>query len=729
RNGNPVRLGELGRVIDSVENERIAAWFNDDRALILAVQKQPGTNTIEIVRAIKRLLPTFQAQLPAAAQINVLFDKSLTIQNSVSDVKFTLLLTLALVVLVIFLFLRNLTATIIPSIAIPMSVAGTFAIMYVLGYSLDNFSLMALTLSVGFVVDDAIVVLENIVRHIERGEPVMEAAFKGSREIGFTVISMTLSLAAVFIPVLFMGGLIGRLLGEFSVTIGAAILVSGVVSLTLTPMMCSRFLRPAHSQHHGRLYAITERFFDGMLWIYRGMLTWVLRHRLVTLMVSALVLVGTGWLFLKVPQGFLPNEDQSRIIATTEAAQGVSFEEMVRLQEEVKAVLRHDPRVVSLMSALGARGGNATAANTGTIFATLVPRAQRNKNVDDIIQELRPTIEKIPGVRVSLQNVPTLRLGGTISKSQYQYTMQGPDLAEMYAAAPKLVEKLAALPGFQDVTSDLLISNPQVHIQIDRDKAAALGISAQQIELALESAYGTRQISTIYAPTNQYQVILEVPPEKRSTPESLPMLHLPTASGALVPLENVAKIVRNVGPLAINHLGQLPAVTISFNLAPDYALGPAVEQVKLAAAGLLPQTIVGSFQGTAQAFQSSQQGLLTLLILSILVIYMVLGMLYESFIHPLTILTALPFAGFGALLTLYVFKMDLNLYAFVGVIMLVGLVKKNGIMMVDFALESQRSEGLAPRDAIFQACIVRFRPIMMTTMAALMGTLPIALGF
>lgn len=728
RNGNPVKLEELGRVIDSVENERVAAWFNNARGMVLAIQRQPGTNTIEVVDAVKRLLPTFQAQLPAAATLNILYDRSESIRNSVDDVKFTLMLTLALVVMVIFVFLRSITATLIPSIAIPMSLVGTFAFMYVMNYTVDNFSLMALTLSVGFVVDDAIVVLENIVRHMERGERPFEAALRGSREIGFTVISMTISLVSVFIPVIFMGGLIGRLLSEFALTIGMAILVSGFVSLTLTPMLCSRFLRPGKEAHHGRFYAFTERFFDGVLKLYERSLAWVLRRHLLTVAVSAAVLAATVYLYTSIPKGFLPNEDQSRIFAPTEAVEGISYESMIQHQRAVAEIIKADPRVESFMSSIGARGGAATAGNTGTMFIKLVPRSKRDKGVEEIIQELRQKVAQVPGIKVYLQNLPTLRVGGTLTKSQYQYTMQGPDTDQMYAAVPRLVEKMRTLPGFQDVTSDLQLSNPQVHVEIDRDKAATLGVTAEQIEVALGSAYGTRQVSTIYAPNNQYQVILEVLPAKRSSPDTLSMLHVRAASGMLIPLETVARIHNNLGPLSVNHLGQLPAVTVSFNLAPGYALGPAVEQVQSAAAALLPQSITGSFQGAAQAFQSSQQGMETLLILAILVIYMVLGILYESFVHPITILTALPFAGFGALLTLQVFHMDLNLYAFVGVIMLVGLVKKNGIMMVDFALEAQRERNLSPRDAILEACLVRFRPIMMTTMAALMGTLPIALG-
>ncbi len=730
RQGKPVRLQELGRVIDSTENDKTAAWFVDQRAMVLAIQRQPGTNTVAVVDAIKQLLPTFQAQLPASVSIQELYDRSASIRDSVNDVKFTLVLTLSLVVMVIFLFLRNLSATAIPSLAMPMSIVGTFAVMYLLGYSLDNLSLMALTLSVGFVVDDAIVMLENIVRHMEMGESVLQAAFNGSKEVGFTIVSMTLSLAAVFIPVLFMGGIVGRLLNEFAVTIGVAILISGVVSLSLTPMLCSRFVRSPATVRHGRLYVASERFFAGMLHVYEWGLRWVLRHKLTTMAVSAIILAETVHLFITVPKGFLPNEDTGRIFCITEAAEGVSFEALVRHQQAVAAVIRADPNVDSFMSSAGGGGGGRATSfsNTGRMFLRLKPRPERKLSVDELIQELRPKLAQVPGMRVFMQNLPPIQIGGQLTKSQYQYTLQSPDTDELYHYAPLLAEKVRGLAGFQDVTTDLLLRNPQVNVEIDRDKAATLGISAESIEFALGSAYGSRQISTIYAPNNDYQVILELQPAFESDPSALSMLYVRSNTGRLVPLDAVAKLTRGVGPLSVNHSGQLPAVTISFNLKPGYALGDAVPQVDELARVTLPATISTSFQGTAQAFQSSLRGLNLLLIMAVLVIYMVLGILYESFIHPLTILSALPFAGFGALVTLRAFGVELNLYAFVGIIMLVGLVKKNGIMMVDFAIEAQK-EGKPPVEAIYQACVIRFRPIMMTTMAALMGTLPIALGW
>jgi HAE1 family hydrophobic/amphiphilic exporter-1 len=727
RNGSPVRIADVGDAKDGVENDKTAAWYNDERSISLAIFKQPGTNTVEVAEAVRRLLPTFQKQLPASATLHVLYDRSVSIRDSVNDVKFTLLLTLALVVMVIFLFLRNLSATVIPSLALPFSIVGTFAVMYVLGYSLDNLSLMALTLSVGFVVDDAIVMLENIHRHIERGETPLEAALRGSREIGFTILSMTISLAAVFIPILFMGGVIGRLFREFAVTIGVSILVSGFVSLSLTPMLCSRFLKPEDEKKHSRLYEWSEKGFDLMVGFYARTLGPALRHPGTVLAGSALVLVATGWLFVAIPKGFLPTEDQGLVFGFTEGAQGIGFPAMKEKQQQVAAVLRSDPDVANLLSSCGPRG-NVSVGNSGIVLAQLKPRSERKRSADQIIQDLRPKIARIPGIRAFLQVPPPIRLGGSLTKSQYQYTLQDSDTAELYRVAPILEQKMRGVPGLQDVTSDLQNQNPQVAIDINRDRAAALGVSSQQIEDALYTAYGTRQISTIYAPNNEYQVIMELAPEFQGSAAAISMLYVRSSSGQLVPLSSLASIRQNTGPLAVVHQGQLPAVSISFNLKPGVSLGEAVAAVDKVARQTLPATVQTSFQGTAQAFQSSVQGLGLLLIVAILVIYMVLGILYESFIHPITILTALPFAGFGALVTLMVFGLDLSIYGFVGIIMLVGLVKKNGIMMVDFAIEAQKNEGMSASKAIYEACLVRFRPIMMTTMAALMGTIPIALG-
>jgi HAE1 family hydrophobic/amphiphilic exporter-1 len=727
RGGNPVRLADLGQSLNSVSNDKIASWFNNSRAIVLAIQRQPGTNTIEVVDSINRLLPTLREQIPASVHIVTLYDRSVTIRESVDDVQFTLLLALGLVVMVIFLFLRNLSATVIPSLALPMSIVGTFAVMYLLGYSLDNLSLMALILSVGFVVDDAIVVLENIVRHMEMGEPPFQAAVTGSREIGFTILSMTLSLAAVFIPVFFMGGILGRLLHEFAVTIATAILVSGFVSLTLTPMLCSRFLRPPREERHGHLYDLTEKFFQGMLRLYDVTLQWVLRRRLVIMIASFLLLILTLVLFAVIPKGFLPNEDQGTIFAFTEGAQGISFEAMMRQQKAVMAVVGENPYVKHYFSAVGAGGPNV-AGNTGRIFIRLAPRSQR-PGVEEIIQQLRPQLATLPGMRVFPQVLPPIRIGGMLTKSQYQLTLQSPDIADLYRYAPLLEDRMRTLPGLVDVTSDLQIKNPQVDVVINRDKASTLGVTAQQIEDSLYYAYGSRQISTIYAPNNQYDVILELEPRYQMDPSALQWLYVRAQGGQLVPLDVLATLTRTLGPLTINHSGQLPAVTISFNLKPGAALGDAVAAVDKLTRQTLPASITTSFVGAAQAFQSSVQGLWLLLVMSILVIYMILGILYESFIHPLTILSGLPSAGVGALLALMLFGMDLNLYAFVGVIMLVGIVKKNAIMMIDFALEAQRKEGKSPLEAIYQGALVRFRPIMMTTMAALMGSLPIALGF
>jgi HAE1 family hydrophobic/amphiphilic exporter-1 len=731
RNGAPVRLKDLGSVVDGVENDKTASWFFDSkglrRAIILAIQRQPGTNTVEVVDSIKALLPSFRTVMPPSVDVATLYDRSVSIRSSVNDVKFTLFLALVLVILVIFLFLRNLSATAIPSMALPMSIVGTFAIMYLLGYSLDNLSLMALTLSVGFVVDDAIVMLENIVRHMEMGEPPMQAAFTGAREIGFTIISMTLSLAAVFIPVLFMGGILGRLLHEFAVTIGAAILVSGVVSLSLTPMLCSRFLRASKEAetHHGRLWSFFESFFDGMLRVYDRTLQFTLRHRVATMAVSAAVLVATVYLFIAIPKGFLPDEDQGQIFIFTEGPQGISFDSMVEHQLALTQVVLQQPWVDSFMST--AAGGNA-----GRIFVRMKPRSER-KSAAEIIQDLRPKLASVPGINAFPQMLPPIRIGGQLTKSQYQFTLQSPDTDELYQDEPKLENRLRSDPQLrtllQDVTSDLQIKNPQVNVDIDRDKASSLGINAQQVEDALYSAYGQRQISTIYAPNNAYRVITELENQYQLDPSALSMLYVRSGNGQLVPLNAVAKLTRTVGPLTINHLGQLPAVTISFNLRPGVSLGDAVNAVNKAAREMMPATVSTSFQGTAQAFESSISGLGLLLLMAILVIYLVLGILYESFIHPITILSGLPSAGFGALLTLMLFHLDLNLYAFVGVIMLVGIVKKNAIMMIDVALEKQRDGGESAQEAIYQGALLRFRPIMMTTMAALMGTLPIALGF
>ncbi|HME95313.1 MAG TPA: efflux RND transporter permease subunit [Methylomirabilota bacterium] len=726
RNGSPVRLEQLGRVIDGVQTDKVASWFNDERAVVLAVQKQPGTNTIEVVDSINRIFPAFRAQLPAAVNLNTLYDRSASIRASVHDVQFTLLLAIALVVLVIFLFLRNVSATLIPSLALPMSILGTFMVMYVLGYTIDNLSLMALTLAVGFIVDDAIVMLENIVRHMEEGKGRMEAALDGAREIGFTIVSMTASLAAVFLPVLFMGGIVGRLLHEFAVVIGTAVIVSGVVSLTLTPMACSRFLRPPR-ESHGRVYAASERVFTAMLKGYERSLQLVLRHPRFTFMVFLATIGMTAYLFVIVPKGFIPNEDTGQVFAFTEASQDISFEGMMEHQVKVAHIVGQQPYVKQFFSAIGA-SGSSVVMNTGRIFMLLKPRSER-VSADEIVQDLRRKLSGIPGVNVYPQVLPTIRIGGNLTKGQYQYTLQDADLQSLYRWSPIMFERMKGLPGFLDVNSDLQITSPQVLVEIDREKASALGVTAMQIENALNNAYGSPQVSTIYTPTNQYWVMMELLPQYQRDPAALSMLYIRSSSGKLVPLGTVARLTRTVGPLTVNHLGQLPAVTISFNLRPGIALGQAVSEIQKVERELrLPATLSSSFQGTVQAFQRSLQGLGLLLLAAVLVIYLILGILYESFIHPLTILSGLPSAGVGALLTLLIFNQELNLYGFVGIIMLVGIVKKNAIMMIDFAIDAQRS-GKPAAEAIYQGCLLRFRPIMMTTMAALMGTLPIAVGF
>lgn len=723
RNGAPVHLSELGQVLDDVQNNKTASWYDGARSVVLAVQRQPGTNTVAVAQGVKDLLVSLRSQLPPSVQVHVLYDRSASIEASVNDVKSTLVLTLFLVIMVIFLFLRNVSATIIPSLALPMSLVGTFAVMYVLGYSLDNLSLMALTLAVGFVVDDAIVMLENIVRHMEMGKTPMQAAFDGSSEIGFTIMSMTLSLTAVFIPLLFMGGIVGRLFHEFAVTIGAAILVSGFVSLTLTPMLSSRFLKPP-SHNHGRMFNASERAYERVANGYTRSLAWVMLHRFGALMFSLVILGLTGVLFKLVPTGFIPTQDTGQISATTEAAQGTSFTDMVKHQQQIAAIVSKDTNVSGFMSSVGSGQGSG---NQGRIFLGLKPFGQR-LSADEVVDELRPKLTGVPGMNVFMQVPPAIQIGARSAKSLYQYSMQGPDIAALDAAAQKMETRMRGISQLQDVTSDLQIANPQVNVTIDRNRAASLGVTAQQIETALYDAYGSRQVSTIYTPNNEYFVIMELLPQFQQDIPALRMLYVQSSQGGLVPLSAVSTLTQSVGPLAINHSGQLPSVTISFDTRPGASLGQATAAIEAAAATTLPSGVTTSFSGTAQAFQQSQQGLIGLLILAIFVIYMVLGILYESFIHPLTILTGLPFAAFGALLSLYVFRMQLDVYGFVGLILLVGIVKKNAIMMIDFAIEAERTEHKSPADAIVEAASVRFRPIMMTSMAALMATLPIALG-
>jgi hydrophobic/amphiphilic exporter-1 (mainly G- bacteria), HAE1 family len=753
RNGAPVRIQDIGTAIDSVENTRVGAWFKDKRAVILGVQRQPGANVVEVVDAVKDILPGLRAQLPQSIKLELFFDRTQSIRESVHDVQLTLIGTIVLVILVIFLFLRNVSATIIPSLALPMSIVGTFAVMYLLDYSLDNLSLMALTLAVGFVVDDAIVVLENIVRHMEAGEKPYDAAVKGAQEIGFTIVSMTISLVAAFIPVLFMSGMLGRILREFAVTICVSILVSGFISLSLTPMLCSRYLRPPHDQKHGWLYRFLGRCLDSMNNGYEVSLAWVMRHHVTTMVASVVVLVATVHMFGLVPKGFIPSEDTGQVLINTEGAQGVAYEQMVDYQQQLAAIVAKDPNVESFFSSIGS-GGIGLTGNTGRIFMKLKPRSERPTvcsesswfkscgplTADELIRDLRPKLARVPGIRVSLQNPPVIRVGGRLSRSLYQFTLQTPDAQELYRHAYLFEEKLRALPDFRDVGSDLQLKNPQLQVVIDRDKMATMGITAQgisprQVEEAFQNAYATRQISTINTPNNQYQVILELDPKFQNDPSALSMLYIRSTTGQnstaqpMVPLGALASLKYSVGPLTVNHSGQLPSVTMSFNLREGVSLGNAVETINKLARDTLPATITTNFQGTAQEFQSSIKSLWVLLILAVFVVYLVLGILYESFVHPLTILSGLPSAGLGALIALYLFSMDLSIYAFVGLIMLIGIVKKNAIMMIDFALEGQRNEGKPPAQAIYEGALVRFRPIMMTTMAAIVGAVPIALGW
>ena len=770
RNGAPVRLADVGRAIDSVQNPRVGNWFQDKRAIVLAVYRQPGTNTIAIVNQIERILPKFKSTLPASVRLGVMYDRSQTIRASVSDVQTTLLIAAVLVVLVIFAFLRTPSATLIPSLALPIAIVGTFAGMAFLGYSLDNLSLMALTLSVGFVVDDAIVMLENIVRHVEEGERPYQAALKGSAEIGFTILSMTLSLAAVFIPLVFMGGLLGRLLHEFAVTIVLAIVFSGVVSVTLTPMLCSRFLRPGKSAEHGRIYHLAETSFDRAQSFYDRTLHWSVANKPLVLGIFFASLVATVGLFMIMKEDFLPSQDTGQIRIATEAADRTSYDQMVAYQKEAASIAEHDPNVESVMSVVGA-GGARVGTNTGTMIVKLKPYAERRLSADEVINELRPKLARVVGLNAYPQNPPAIPIGGTYSKSQYQYTLQDLDQTELETYAQRFVGALSKEPGFADVTSDMDLSSPSINLEIDRDRAAALGITPQQIETALGASFGGVQVSTIYGASNQYWVMLELLPQYQGNAQDLNTLYLtpnttavgghsalpsnatasmttaasdtltpttpnvgaaPTipATPPLVPLSAVTKMAPSTMPLSVNHLGQLPAVTVSFNLRPGYALSDAVKAINRVQGDLVfPQGLQGSFQGTAQAFQSSTSNLGLLLAIALLTVYIILGILYESFIHPLTILSGLPSAAVGALITLFIFGVPLSLYAFVGMIMLIGIVKKNAIMMIDFALTRQRSEGVDAEVAIVEAALIRFRPIMMTTMAALMGTLPIAIGF
>ncbi|MDE3135576.1 MAG: efflux RND transporter permease subunit [Acidobacteriota bacterium] len=760
RNGAPVRLDQIASVNNGVQDNYVADWINNIPGIILAVQRQPGTNTIDIVNRIRALIPRFYSLVPPSINLSIEYDRSVPIRASVNDVKFTLMLAVFLVILVIFLFLRNASATIIPSLALPMAIVGTFAVMYLLDYTIDSLSLLALTLSVGFVVDDAIVMLENIVRHMEMGKRPLEAALAGAQEVGFTILSMTLSLAAVFLPVFFMPGVLGRLLHEFAVVIISAVLVSGLVSITLTPMLCARYLRSEHETRHGWLYRRLEGMLDGSMRWYGVSLRWALRHRLLVMMVGVLVVVGTAWQFWVIPKGFLPDEDQSEIAVSTEANQGISFDAMKAHQQAVNNILEADPNVVQFFSTIS--DSNSTGLNNGRAFLHLKDRPDRpwtdsptydrlvaqygqvavldsvvrlfrplfehHNDIQDIMEELQPKLDKVPGVKVFLQNPPAIRIGGQLTKSLYQFTLASPQTDTLYKDAQLFEAKMKQLPGITDVTTDMQIKNPQANVVVDRDKASALGVTPEQVESALYSAYGQRLVSPIYTSTNEYWVVLQVQKQFQDDPNMLSDLYIRSSSGQLVPLSAVSKFTTDVGPLTVSHTGQMPSVTISFNLAPGVALGQAVSEVQKLASSMLPISISTSFQGSAQAFEQSLTGMGVLLVMTVLVIYLVLGILYESYIHPITILTGLPAAAFGGLLTLSLFHMQLDIYGFVGLIMLIGIVKKNAIMMVDFALELERKGNISPAESAYQGSMIRFRPIMMTTASAIMGTLPIAIG-
>lgn len=727
KNGNPVRIGDIGKAIDGVDYERAKLWFlTKDKqytAIVLAISKQPGSNTVRIAEDIKKTMPRLTAMMPQAIEVFLLYDQSVYIKESIDDVQFTLLLTIGLVILVIFLFIRTWKPTIIPGIAVPLSIIATFAVMYKLGYSLNNLSLMALTLSVGFVVDDAVVMMENIIRRMEMGESAMEASLIGSKEIGFTILSMTLSLIVVFIPILFMGGIIGRLFREFAVSIGVAILVSGFISLTLTPMLCSRMLSGVADKKKGRFYEYSERVFNGMLAFYGRSLKWVLVHRRWALVFTLATIAASVFLFMVVKKGFIPSQDQDYFIVATQADDRASFDYMVAHQDVINGMLRREPNVKAVFAYVGG------SDNTGFALITLKEGSQRKESVDEIINRIRPEINSVPGVVAFPFNPPPISVGGRHTNAAWQFTLQTNNLQDLYQNAEKMKEKIAALPGLADVQSDVQIKSPKMQIEVDREKAAALGLNFSKIQEMLFSAFGSRSVSTIYGTSNEYYVYLELADEFTRDPSVLSKLYIKSDKGKLIPLNTIARFEEKVVPLAVNHSGQLPSATISFNLKEDYPIDKAMEAINNLARQELPANVSGQFEGAGAAFSQSFANLGFLLLVTVFIIYVVLGILYESFIHPVTILSALPLAGFGAILSLLIFNLELDMYAFVGIIMLVGLVKKNGIMMVDFALEAEKNEKLDAETSIYQACLIRFRPIMMTTMAALLGAMPIAIGF
>ncbi|SPC07051.1 MdtB/MuxB family multidrug efflux RND transporter permease subunit [Cupriavidus taiwanensis] len=727
KNGAPIRITDVAEIVDGPENSRLAAWANDKPAIVLNIQRQPGANVIEVVDRIKALLPQLQNALPASVHVQLLTDRTTTIRASVEDVQFELLLAIALVVLVIFLFLRNIPATIIPGVAVPLSLVGTFGVMYLAGFSINNLTLMALTIATGFVVDDAIVMIENIMRYIEKGDSPMQAALKGSKQIGFTIISLTFSLVAVLIPLLFMGDVVGRLFREFAITLAVSILISAVVSLTLTPMMCARLLHHVPEEKLSRFHRATGRFFDNVIERYGRGLEWVLDRQKATLVVAVATLALTVLLYLLVPKGFFPVQDTGVIQGITEAAQTTSFSAMARKQEAVAKVVMQDPAVASLSSFIGVDGSNATL-NAGRMLINLKPKGERDP-IDVVTQRLQQSVQSLGGVSLFTQPVQDLTIEDKVSRTQYQFTVEDPDPATLAAWVPKLVERLRQEPELRDVTSDQQNNGLRAYVDIDRDAAARFGITTAVIDSALYSAFGQRLVSTIFTQSSQYRVVLETMPEFRTSPQSLAELRLPSSSGGQVPLGAFARITERTGPLVINHQGQFPAATISFNLAPGESLGAAVDKITRVEQELgLPISMQTSFQGAALAFRASLSNTLWLILAAVVTMYIVLGVLYESTIHPVTILSTLPSAGVGALLALLVAGMDLGIIAIIGIILLIGIVKKNAIMMIDFALEAEREQGMSPRDAIFQACLLRFRPILMTTMAALLAALPLMLG-
>ena len=728
RNGAPVRLSDVAEAIDDAENVRQAAWMNDTPAVILNIQRQPGANVIEVVDRIKRLLPQLRSSLPSSIKVSVLTDRTTTIRASVRDVQFELMLAVALVVLVMFLFLRNLAATTIPSVAVPLSLVGTFGVMYLIGFSLNNLSLMALTISTGFVVDDAIVMIENIARYVEQGDTPLEAALKGSKQIGFTILSLTVSLIAVLIPLLFMSEVVGRLFREFAVTLGVTILISAVVSLTLTPMMCARILKHTPEEGQGRFFRASQRFFDRVIQFYGKTLQWVLRHQRATLLVAVATLVLTVLLYVIAPKGFFPVQDTGVILGISEAPQSISFLGMTKEQQALARVILQDPAVESLSSFIGVDGTNTTL-NSGRILINLKPLEERKVSASEIIRRLRPELAKVEGITLFMQPVQDLTVDARVSRTQYHYTLEDPDIDELNSFAPRLVETLRKQPELHEVSSDQQDKGLRVFVTIDRSTASRLGITPQLIDDTLYDAFGQRQVSIIFTQLNQYRVVLAVKPDFQQSPDSLKTIYLRSAAGGQVPLDAIAQVAETTGPLVVSRQGQFPAVTVSFNLAPGIALGEAMKAVESATHQMgLPPSIQGSFSGTAEAFQASLANEPLLILAALVTVYIVLGVLYESYIHPITILSTLPSAGVGAVLALMVFRTELTVIAVIGIILLIGIVKKNGIMMVDFALEAERKEGKSPFDAIYQASLLRFRPIMMTTMAALLGALPLALG-